>query len=82
MNTENNKTNKPHKFVLNLLHILDLRSLNKHVALQNLSIHYTWKNIWQKHKKNKLKTIAPVWNDEFELPDGFYSGSANQHYIE
>ena len=33
-------------------------------------------------KKNKLKTIAPVRNDEFELPDGFYSGSANQHYIE
>ena len=36
-NTENSKTNDPQKFVLNL----DLRSSNKHVALQNLSIYYT-----------------------------------------
>ena len=41
MNTENNKTNEPPKFVLNLTQRLDLRSLNKHVALQNLSIYYT-----------------------------------------
>ena len=33
MNTENSKTNTPHKFVLNLLQRLDLRSSNKHVAL-------------------------------------------------
>ena len=37
MNTENSKTNEPHKFVLNLLHRLDLKSLSKYVALQNLS---------------------------------------------
>ena len=24
---------------------LDLESLNKHVAIQNLPIYYTWKNI-------------------------------------
>ena len=41
MNTENNKTNEPPKFVLNLTQRLDLRSLNKHFALQNLSIYYT-----------------------------------------
>ena len=45
MNMENSKTNEPHKFVLNLSQILELRSLNKHVALQKLSIYYTWKNI-------------------------------------
>ena len=44
MNTENSKTNEPHKFVLNLPQRLDLKSSNKHVALQNLSIHYTRKN--------------------------------------
>ena len=49
MNTENRKTNEPHKFVLNLSRRLDLRSSNKHVALQNLSISYMW-------KKNK-KTV-------------------------
>ena len=42
MNTENSKTNDPHKFVLNLSQRLDLRSSNKHITLQNLSIYYTW----------------------------------------
>ena len=36
MNTENSKTNEPHKFVLKLPQRLDLGSSNKHVALQNL----------------------------------------------
>ena len=34
MNKENSKTNEPHKLVLNLSKRLDLRSSNKHVALQ------------------------------------------------
>ena len=45
MNTENSKTSEPYQFALNLPQILDLRSSNKHIALQNLSIYYTWKNI-------------------------------------
>ena len=75
MNTENCKTNEPQKFVLNLSQRLDLRSSNKHVALQNLSIYYTWKNIRQQYKNNKLEIIAPTGNDVIELPDGFYSVS-------
>ena len=82
MNTGNRKTNEPHKFVLNLSQRLDLRSSNKHVALQNLSIYYTWKNIRKQYKNNKLKIIAPIWNDESELPDGLYSVSDIQDYIE
>ena len=38
-----------------------------------------------KYKKalySKLKVIAPTCNDQFELPDGFYSVSDNQDYIE
>ena len=31
---------------------------------------------------NKLKIIAPTWNDKFELPNGSYSVSVIQHYIE
>ena len=73
MNTENRRTNEPHKFIRNLSQRLDLRSSGKHVVLQNLSINYTWKNIRKKYKKNKLKIIAPTWNDEFELPNGSYS---------
>ena len=41
MNTENSKTNEPHKFVLCLPQRLDLRSTNKHFAYKNLSIYYT-----------------------------------------
>ena len=33
MNTENSKTNEPHKFVLNLSQKLDLRNKNQHVTL-------------------------------------------------
>ena len=44
-NKENSKTNEAHKFLINWSQRLDLRSLNKLVALQNLSIYYTWKNI-------------------------------------
>ena len=40
INTENSKSNETRKFVLKLSHILDLRSSNKHVALQNLSIYF------------------------------------------
>ena len=38
INTENSKANEPHKFVLSLSQRLDLRSSDKHIALQNLSI--------------------------------------------
>ena len=70
------------KFVLNMSQKSDLRSPNKHVALQNLSIHYIWKNIKKQYKNNKLKILAPTWNDEFKLPDGSYSVSDIQDYIE
>ena len=82
MNMENSKTNEPHKFVLNLSQRLDLRSSNKHVALQNVSIYYTVKNIRKQYKYNKPKITAPTWNDEFKLPDGSYSVSDIQDYIE
>ena len=52
-----------------------LKSSRKHVALQNLSIYYICINISQQCKNNKLRIIAPTWNDEFELPDGSYSVS-------
>ena len=34
------------------------------------------------YKNNKLKIIAPTWNVELELPDGSYSVSDIQDYIE
>ena len=44
MNTDNSKTNEPHKFVFNVLKKLDFKSSNKHVVLQTLFIYYTGKN--------------------------------------
>ena len=55
MNTENSNTNEPHKFDFNFSQRLDLRSSNKYVALQKLSIYYKWKHIRKYYKKNKLK---------------------------
>ena len=82
MNTENSKTNKPQKFILNAPQRLDLKTLNKQVALKNLSVYYTWKNIKKEYKNNTHKVIAPTWNDEFELRDGSYAVSNIQDFIE
>ena len=57
---EHRKHNEPHIFALNLPQRLDLRSSNKHVALQNLCIYYTSQNIRKQYKNNKLKMIAPT----------------------
>ena len=82
MNMEYSKTNEPRKFIFNLSQILDWRSLNNYVTLQNLSVYYTWKNTGKQYKNNKLKIIAPTWNDEFELPNGSYSMSDIQDCME
>ena len=43
------------------------------MALANLSIYYTWKNIKSEYNNNKFKIYAPIWNETFDLPDGYYS---------
>ena len=45
MNSENSKTPNPHVLVLKLTNKLDLRMGKKIIALSNLSLYYTWKNI-------------------------------------
>ena len=82
VNPKNSKINELHKFVPALSQKLDLRSSSKHVALQKLSIYYTWKSIRKQYKNNKLKIIAPTWNDELKLPDGSYLVSNIQDYTE
>ena len=82
MNTKNSKTNKPHKFRLTLADELKLKDPNKNMALANLTIYYTWRNIKSAYNNNKHKISAPTWNDEFDLPDGSYSVSVIQDYFE
>ena len=61
---------------------MGLRNGEKSVALSNLSIYYTWKNIKSSYNNNKLKVSAPTWNDKFELLDGSYSVSDVHDYFE
>ena len=75
MNSKNSKTSDPHRLLLNLTDKINLKRSDKYVALSNLSIYYTWKNIKKSYKNNKFKISAPTWNEEFELPDGSYSVS-------
>ena len=82
MNSENSKTSKPHVLILKLTNKLDLRIGEKIIALSNLSIYYTWKNIKSSYNNNKFKISAPTWNDKFELPDGSYSVSDIQDFFE
>ena len=70
MNSENSRTSEYHVLVLKLTDELDLRRDQKNVALSNLSIYYTWKNIKESYNNNKFKISAPTWSDEFELPNG------------
>ena len=52
------------------------------MALANLSIYYTWKNIKSEYNNNIFKISAPTWNDTFDLPDSSYSIADIQNYFE
>ena len=82
MNSENSKTVKPHVLVLKLTNKLDLRIGENIIALSNLNIYYTWKNIKSSYSNNLFRVSAQTWNDKFELPDGSYSVSVIQDYFE
>ena len=82
MNSKNSKTPEPHVLVFKLTNKLDLRIGEKIVALSNLSIYYTWKNIKSSYNNSTFKISAPTWNDKFELLNGLYSVSDIQDYFE
>ena len=82
MNSENSKRSDPHRLLLNLSDEINLKRSDKCVALSNLCMYYTWKNIKNLYKKNKFKISAPTWNKEFESSDGSYSISDIQDYFE
>ena len=52
------------------------------MALANLSINYTWKNIKSEYNNNEFKISAPTWNGTFDLHVGSYSISDIQDYFE
>ena len=82
MNSKNSKTNEQNRFKDDLINKLDLKNPNKNMALVNLSIYYTWKNVKAIYKNNKFKISAPTWNESFDLPDGSNNILEIQDYIE
>ena len=82
MNTENSRANESHRLRLSLLDKPNLKYRNKDMALVNLSIYYTWKNIKSAYNNNKCIISAPTWSDEFDLPDGSYCDADIQDYFE
>ena len=82
MNTKNSKTNEPHRSILLQVDKVNVKDPNKNMALANLSIYYTWKNIKSAYNNNKFKISASTWNDTFDLPDGSYSIEDIQDYFE
>ena len=60
MNTLNSKRNESNKFIYQFTDKLNLKSPNKDMALANLSIYCTWKNIKSEYKNNKFKIFAPT----------------------
>ena len=48
------------------------------MALANLSIYYTWKNIKPSYNKNKFQLQL---GDGYYLPDGYYSFSDIQELL-
>ena len=82
MNTENSKTNEPHRFKLDFTDKLNLKNPRKNMALVNLSIYYTWKNIKSKYNNNKFEICALTWNDIFDLLDCSHPIADIQDYFE
>ena len=82
INSENSRTLNPHILTLKLTNKLDLRFGEKVIALSNLSIYYTWKNIKSIYNNNKFKISASTWNDEFKLLNGSNSVSDIQDCFE
>ena len=80
INTENSKTNEPHRFRVYFTNKLDLRRI-KTISLANLSIYYTWENIKSSYNNNKFKISGPTWSETFDLPNGSYEISDIQDYF-
>ena len=56
-NSENSETSETHGFILKLTDKLDLRQGEKIIALSNLSIYDTWKNIKSSYNDINLKYL-------------------------
>ena len=61
MNTESSKISESNNFLNKFTDKINLKNLNKNIALANLSIYCTWKNIKSAYNNNKI--YVPTWNE-------------------
>ena len=61
MNTENSKISESNNFLNKFTDKINLKNLNKNIALANLSIYCTWKNIKSAYNNNRI--YVPTWNE-------------------
>ena len=73
VNAKINRINESNKFRYYFTNDHNLKNSSKNIALVNLSIYYTWKNIKSVYSNSRFKISAPMRNDEFNLSDGLYS---------
>ena len=65
--SKSSKTSDPLRLLLILSDKINLKRSDIYVALSNLSIYCTWKNIKKSYKNNKSKISAPTCTEELEL---------------
>ena len=63
VNFKNSKTSGAHRLLLNLTDKINLKRIDKYVALSNLIIYNTWKNIKKSYRNNKFKVSALILNE-------------------
>ena len=63
MNSENSEIYEPYKLLINLANKKDIRRSYKYIALSNLSIYYTCKDIEKSSINNEFKISAATRNE-------------------
>ena len=63
MNSKISETFDPLRLILNIINKINFKKRDKYVALSNLSVQCTWKNIKKSYKNNKFKASALTWNE-------------------
>ena len=57
LNYENSITSDTHRLLLNFSDKINLKRSDKYIALSNLSIYYTWKNIRKTNTRTRTLNL-------------------------
>ena len=77
LNSEKRKTSDPHRLLFSISDKLNWKMSGKYVALSNLDIYYTWKNIKTTYKNISYNVEWVIW-----ITDRSFFVSDIQYYFE